>query len=150
MPEKFNQYYLIETLSKKYSHVTYLASPINEPEHQVVLIVFSSSLFRFPHERESLLQKAQHLKRLQNERLVPILDVGIEEEQPFVVREYLSNDSLRKCLKQLSPDRLPLREALNIVSQVGEALAYAHQHNIVHGNIKPENIFLDANGQAFL
>lgn len=150
MLEKFNQYYLTETLSKKYSHVTYLASPINEPEHQVVLIVFSSSLFRFPHERESLLQKAQHMKKIQHEQLVPILDIGIEEEQPFVVREYLPNGSLRRRLKQLSPGRLQLREALNIISQVGEALAYAQKHNIVHGNIKPENIFLDANGRAFL
>ena len=37
-----------------------------------------------------------------------------------------------------------------IVFQVGEALAYAHQHNIIHGNIKPENILFDANGQIIL
>ena len=36
------------------------------------------------------------------------------------------------------------------MSQVGQALVYAHEHHIVHGNIKPENILLDANGQAVL
>ena len=36
------------------------------------------------------------------------------------------------------------------MSQVGQALAYAHEHNIVHGNIKPENILLDARGQVVL
>src|SRR6266480_6356747 len=100
MPEKFHQYYLTETLSKKYSHMTYLASPINpqrghgEPERQVILTVFASSLFRFPHERENLLQKAQRIKQLRHPHLVSILNVGIEEEQPFVVRAYLPNSSL--------------------------------------------------------
>ncbi|HEY4033215.1 MAG TPA: protein kinase [Ktedonobacteraceae bacterium] len=150
MPEKFNQYNLTETLSKKYSHTTYLASPINEPERQVVLTVFASFLFRFPHERENLLQKVQRIQQVQHTYLVPILDMGIEEEQPFVVREYLPNGSLRRHLKKFSLDRLPLRDALNIVSQVGEALAYGHEHNLVHGNIKPENILFDSSDQAIL
>ncbi len=150
MPEKFNQYYLTETLSKKYSHVTYLASPRDEPEHQLVLTVFSSFLFHFPYERESFLQKAHCVKQLQHEHVFSIHEMEIEEEQPFVVREYLPDGSLRRWLKQLSPDRLPLRDALSILLQVGEALVYAHQQNIVHGAIKPENIFLDGNGQVLV
>src|SRR5260370_24910339 len=156
MTEKFHQYDLTETLSKKYSHATYLASPTNpqrghgEPERQVVLTVFASSLFRFPHERESLLQKAQRIKQLRHPHLIPILDIGIEEEHPFIVRKYLPNSSLRSHLKQLFPHGLELRDALTIVSQVGEALAYAHEHSIVHGNIKAENILFDANDRALL
>jgi len=156
MPEKFHKYDLTETLSKKYSHTTYLASPTNpqrghgEPERQVVLTVFASSLFRFPHERESLLQKAQRIKQLRHPHLIPILDMGIEEEQPFIVRKYLPNSSLRSHLKQLFPHGLELGDALTIVSQVGEALAYAHEHTIVHGNIKAENILFDGNSHAVL
>src|SRR5258708_22711865 len=156
MPEKFHKYDLTETLSKKYSHATYLASPTNpqrghgEPERQVVLTVFASSLFRFPHERESLLQKAQRIKQLRHPHLIPILDIGIEEEHPFIVRKYLPNSSLRSHLKQLFPHGLELRDALTIVSQVGEALAYAHEHSIVHCNIKAENILFDGNGHAVL
>jgi len=152
MPEKFNQYYLTETLSKKYSHTTYLASPINEPEYQVVVTVFASSLFRFPFpdDDEKLLQKAQNIRQFQHPRLVPILNVGVEQEQPFVVREYLPNVSLRDRLKRLFPRRLKLGNALTIVSQVGEALTYTHERHIIHGNIKPENVLFDNNGQAVL
>src|SRR2546430_161976 len=151
MQSKFHQYDLTTELAKKYSHTTYLASPINpqgghgEPEHQVVLTVFASSLFHFPHEREKLLLKAKSIKKLQHPHLVPILDMGIEQEQPFVVREYLPNGSLRSRLKKISPDRLELGESLTIVSQVGQAVAYAHERNVLHGNIKPENILFDAN-----
>lgn len=137
-------------LTKKYSHLTYLASPINEPERQVVLTVFNASLFRLPHEREKWQLQAQLLKEFEHPHLVPILDIGVEEEQPFVVREYLPNGSLRSRLKQLSPDHLELREALTIVLQVGLALTYAHEHHVLHGNIKPENILFKANGQAVL
>ncbi|HEX3642531.1 MAG TPA: protein kinase, partial [Ktedonobacteraceae bacterium] len=150
MQGKFHQYNLRTTLAKKHSHVTYLASPTNDPELQVVLTVFASSPFPIPHERENLLQKARHIKELQHPHLAPILNMGIEEEQPFVVREYLPNDSLRSRMKQISPRRLELADALTIVSQVGKALAYMHEHNIVHGNIKPENILFDANGQILL
>ncbi|HWS84046.1 MAG TPA: protein kinase [Ktedonobacteraceae bacterium] len=150
MQGKLYQYHLTRELAKKYSHVTYLASPTDEPEHQVILTIFTSSLFRFPHEREKLLSKAQRIKKLHHPHLVPILDMGIEQDQPFVVQQYLPNGSLRSRLKKLSPHHLELGEALSIVSQVGSALAYAHEHNIVHGNLQPENILLDGSGQAVL
>src|SRR5579859_3498833 len=150
MPEKFHQYSLIETLSKKYSHATYLASPSNDPGRQVVLTVFAASLFSSPREHENLLQKAQRLKKLEHEHLVSILDIGIEEEQPFIVRKYLPKGSLRSQIKKLSSDRLQLRDALTLVSQVGEVLTYVHGHDLVHGNIKPENILFDANDQIVL
>ena len=54
MQGKLHQYQLTRELAKKYSHMTYLASPTDEPEHQVVLAIFTASLFRFPHEREKL------------------------------------------------------------------------------------------------
>jgi len=67
MQKKFHQYNLITELAKKYSHSTYLASPINsqgghsEPEHQVVLTVFASSLFRFPHDFSLFLEVIQSI-----------------------------------------------------------------------------------------
>src|SRR6266436_8207478 len=126
MQQKFHQYNLTMELATKYLHSTYLASPTNpqrghgEPEHQVVLTVFASSLFHFPfpHEREELLSKAKRIKQLQHPHLVPILDIGIEQDLPFVVREYLPNGSLRSRLKKISPHHLELRDALTIVSQV--------------------------------
>ena len=116
----------------------------------MILTVYASSLFRFPHERENWLKKVQRIKDCQHPHLVPILDMGIEEGQPFVVREYLPSKSLRSHLNQISPDRLELREALIIISQVGQALMYLHHHHLVHGNVKPENILFDANNRAVL
>jgi serine/threonine protein kinase len=57
---------------------------------------------------------------------------------------------LRHRLNELSSHRLELSEALSIVLEVGEALVYAHANNVLHSNIKPENILFDADGQAVL
>jgi serine/threonine protein kinase len=150
MQGKLHQYKIIKDLAKKYFHATYLAAPTDEPERKVVLVAFTSSLFSSPHERETVLEKAQALKKLQHPHLLPLLDMGIANEKPFVVREYLPSQSLRRRIKQLAPQRLELHDALHIVLQVGEALACAHVHTLFHGNIKPENILLDAHGQALL
>lgn len=150
MEKTFRDYRLIKQLASKHSHTTYLVTTVKEPNRQLILIVFASWLFHFAHESENLLQKAQCIKELQHPHVAPTLDMGIEEEQPFVVREYLPNGSLRNYIKQTAANRLELADALTIVSQIGEALAYVHERNTVHSNIKPENILFDANGQAVL
>ena len=67
---------------------------------------------------------------------------------------YRTRVSAQRLITQLSKEtiskHLRLGEALNKVAQVGQALAYAHKHDIFHGNIKPENILLGADGQVFL
>ncbi len=150
MQGTFHQYYLTRALTIKHSHATYLASPINDPERQVHLTVFAASLFPFPHDHEKLLQKVQEIQALEHPYLLPILDLGIEEGQPFVVREYLPQGSLRSHLLNLRPGRLELRVALTIVLQVGEALVYAHTRRVLHRNLKPGNILFDAHGHALL
>ncbi len=150
MLDQFHHYKIIKAFAKKYSHSTYLAAPLDDPERRVVLIVFSSSLFLSSHEREIVLEKARSLKALQHPHLVPLLDLGIVDGQPFVVREYVPSWSLRSYLKQLAPKRFPLQDALTLLLQVGEALVSAHSHQIFHGNLKPENILLDAQGRALL
>src|SRR4051812_27846704 len=111
MQGKHHQYNRTAELAKKYSHSTYLASPVNpqtsdELEQQMVLIAYNSSLFSLPHEREALLQKAQRVQKLQHPHLLPILDMGLEDDQPFVVRDYLPSASLRNRLKEVAPQRL--------------------------------------------
>ena len=150
MQGQLHQYKILKDLAKKYSHSTYLAAPMDEPERQVVLIVFSSWLFSSFQKCRAVLEKAQSLKKLQHPHLVPLLDMGTVDEQPFVVREYVPNQSLRSYLKQRAPERLKLQNALTLLLQVGEALAYVHRHKIFHGNIKPENILFDAHGRALL
>lgn len=72
--------------------------------------------------------------------ILPLLDSGDVEGQPFFVMPYVDGDTLRaRLLKQGS---LPLPVACSIVASVARALQYAHDRTVVHRDIKPENILL--------
>src|SRR6266568_4046459 len=103
-----------------------------------------------PQERESFLQEAQFLEMLKHLHILPILDVGIDDGFPYLVAEYAARGSLRKLLLSRPDHRLPMQEAVTILTQIGEALQQAHNQNIVHRDLKPENILFNAKGEALL
>jgi serine/threonine protein kinase len=150
MQERFNQYYLTEQLASKPLRSVYLAHRVNDASQKVVVKLFDAACLNLEEESESLLQKVEWTKQLKHAHIVPVLDLGIEQGQPYVVSKYLGSGSLRHRMNRLSPQRLDLQEALRIIFYVGQALCYAHEHNILHGNIKPENIFFNKQGKVFL
>src|SRR5947209_13269607 len=96
-----------------------------------------------PEERADFLREAQFLEELKHPYILPIFDVGIEDGFPYIVAEYAPNGSLRDRIKSRTPSLLPLHEILTILTQVGQALSYAHRQHIIHRDIKPENILFN-------
>ncbi len=114
-----------------------------------VVIKFLNVSLEKEKERDQFAQAAEEfLFKLKHPYILPMLDFDFIKHQPYVISPYLTAGSLRNLLKQ--QPRLPFNQALAILSQVGQALHYAHQHNIVHGNLKPENILFDKAGDVLL
>jgi len=101
-------------------------------------------------ERERFFQEVRLLNLLKYPHILPILDVGIYDDLPYVVTEYMFNGSLRDYFDEQSSLLVPLQETMYILLQIGQALNYAHQRNIIHGNLKPENILFNEQGKALL
>lgn len=80
--------------------------------------------------------------------IVQIVDVETDSEYPFVVMQYAPKGNLRRLIDV--DDRPPLGVALKYFLQILHALNAAHDKGIVHGSIKPENVVLDASGNAML
>ncbi len=101
-------------------------------------------------DRDSFQREIHSLRSLHYPHIVPILATGFLEEDntPYLVMEYASNGSLSERLQDMQP--LFHDEALAILDQIGQALHYAHQWNITHGNLKPQNILFDAADDALL
>src|SRR3954470_1355175 len=150
MQERFNRYCPTKQITSKPSGSVYLAYPINHTSQKVILKVFEAASFSSKQQSHHFLQQAKRIRQLKHSSIVPILDAGIEQGQPYLVREYLASDSLRHRLDGLSPRGLDLQDVLKIIFQVGQALRYAHHHHIFHGNLKPENIFFKSNGEVLL
>ena len=89
-------------------------------------------------------QEARSAGTLQHPSIVTIYELGHEKNTPFIAMEYLEGDSLDRIIDQ--HPALPLSVKLGYIVRVCEALAYAHQHNVVHRDIKPGNIMVTKEG----
>jgi serine/threonine-protein kinase len=115
-------------------------------ERDVVIKVlppeFASEVSAARFQREMSL--AAHL---QHPHILPILTAGSRQGLLFYVMPYVRGESLRDRLRR--DGRLPIGDAVLILGEVADALAYAHDRGVVHRDVKPENILLEA-GHAVL
>jgi tetratricopeptide (TPR) repeat protein len=103
-----------------------------------------------PEAHEGFLKEAQILAGLEHPFILSFRDYGMDGDVPYLVTKYATEGSLRERIPDhRSPHLLPMEEVLTILSQIGQALHYIHQKNIVHCDLKPQNILFDA-GKALL
>jgi WD40 repeat protein len=91
--------------------------------------------------------EAQLVAHLEHIHIVPLYDYWREPDGAYLVMRYLRGGSLRTLLKQ---GPIPLETAVHIVDQMAGALTVAHRHGVVHRDLKPDNILLDDDGNAYL
>src|SRR5262249_55459611 len=96
-----------------------------------------------PEMRARLEREARAVAALNHPGIVAIHDLGTAGDLPFIVMELLQGTDLRA---ELASGPMPCRRAMDIASQVAEALAAAHETGIVHRDLKPENVFLTRSG----
>lgn len=85
---------------------------------------------------------------LSNDHILPLYDFGEQRPWYYLVMPYISGCTLRDYL--LKRERLTLEEAGSFLAQIAQALQYAHDHNVVHRDVKPSNILLRPDGHAYL
>ncbi|NDJ52665.1 MAG: protein kinase [Chloroflexi bacterium] len=92
-------------------------------------------------------QEARTIAQLEHMNILPVYDVGEDQGIPYIVMRYLKGGTLADLIDSGLPQMSVVTRA---VSQIGEALDYAHNHGIIHRDLKPSNILLDTSGNAFL
>ncbi|MCP4149116.1 MAG: serine/threonine protein kinase [bacterium] len=120
----------------------YLGVP--DKVHRMVAIKLLSALaFDNPRMAKRFTKEARTLSRLHHPNIVTIYEVGQLKDCHFIVMEYLQ-DNLKDRIKKYG--RLSPEEALHITAQIADALFYAHDKNIIHRDIKPDNIMFRTDG----
>ncbi len=99
-------------------------------------------------ELEKFRLEAQTLVTLQHPHIVRILDFGVEAGTPYLVMDYAPNGSLRQHLAASTP--LPPATILPYLLQVASALQYAHEQQLIHRDVKPENMLLGRTHEVLL
>ncbi len=93
-------------------------------------------------------REARAAGKLSHPNIVAVTDCFEENGRYFIVMEYLEGQTLRDVMQVRGA--LPLQDAIGIACQVLDALSHAHQHHVVHRDIKPDNIFILPGGLAKL
>ncbi|MEO7987227.1 MAG: protein kinase [Gemmatimonadales bacterium] len=91
---------------------------------------------------ERFLQEIRLTARLRHPHILPLYDSGAVDGTLFYVTPLVEGGSLKDRLAR--DGRLPVAEAIRIAREVADALAYAHQHDVIHRDIKPDNILLES------
>jgi WD40 repeat protein/tRNA A-37 threonylcarbamoyl transferase component Bud32 len=94
------------------------------------------------------LQEAQTIALLKHSHIVSILDFGVEEGIPCLVMDYAPNGSV--SARHKGQPILDSKLVLSYTMQVAEALQFAHDHKVIHCDIKPENMLLDEKNKVLL
>jgi len=91
--------------------------------------------------RQRFLREAETAAQLNHPNIVPIYTVEERDNLVYFVMAYIKGDNLGQRLQQHGP--IPPVEVRRILREVADALAYAHHRNVIHRDIKPDNIILD-------
>lgn len=91
-------------------------------------------------------QEAKAAARLSHPAIVNVYDEGEEEEIHYIVMEYVNGETLKE--KIVREKRLKPEEAINIALQICDALVHAHAQNVIHRDIKPQNIIITPEGRV--
>ena len=104
--------------------------------------------------REDVMRNPINLRRFQNEatiasslnhpNIVKVYNHGTIEGRPYIANEYIRGQTMKDMLDFRTS--IPIAEAVSYMLQLTSAMFYAHQHNIIHRDIKPQNIYVMPDG----
>jgi hypothetical protein len=142
-----NRYKLLSEMGSGGMAWVYLAYDLREGRQVAVKILYPhlaqdvGFLQRFAQEARLASSLSQSFPEM---HVVTVLDYGSDRDVHYLVMEYVPGQDLRQILEQW--ETLTWQEALDVGRQVALALGHAHQHGVVHRDVKPENIMLLPNG----
>jgi len=115
-------------------------------ERRVALKVLHPQHSSDPEYVARFRREAQAVARLSHPNIVTVIDRGEFEGSQYIVLEHVDGATLKQLVEE--EGRLPVTRALALTHQVARGLAFAHEHGIVHRDVKPQNVLVDEDGRA--
>src|SRR5881398_106812 len=95
---------------------------------------------------ERFRREARTVAQMSHPHIVTVIDRGEADGHQFIVFEYVDGENLKELIRRVGP--LPVRQAVELALAVADGLAFAHEHGLVHRDVKPQNVLLNGDGRA--
>jgi serine/threonine protein kinase len=115
-------------------------------EREVAIKLLNASQGSDDNAMDQWLQEARSVSRLAHPHIVPLFEADQYRQQPYLVYELVTGGTVAEALRQRGA--MPVRNAVELMLGVLDALVAAHAAGVVHRDLKPSNILLDAAGRA--
>jgi tRNA A-37 threonylcarbamoyl transferase component Bud32 len=115
-------------------------------DRQVAVKVMHREMSEQPEQQERFRREARAVAKLSHPNVVAVIDAGEDGGHPYIVFEYVEGENLKQRIKRLGP--LDPQEALAYAIEIAAGLAVAHERRMVHRDVKPQNVLIDAEGRA--
>jgi eukaryotic-like serine/threonine-protein kinase len=115
-------------------------------QRAVAVKVLHAEISDQPDQIERFRREARAVAQLSHPNVVAVIDAGQDHGHPYIVFEYIEGETLKQRIDRLG--RLPLDESAAYAIEVGRGLATAHARNLVHRDVKPQNVLIDPEGRA--
>ena len=120
------------------------------PDPWVAIKVLGEDFAEHPQALATLEREAAHSRKLDHQNIIRVFDFDHSGERCFITMEWLEGESLVDIMDRAPQQPLPESQARQIIQGLGAALIHAHEHGVVHADIKPGNVFVDHAGEAKL
>src|SRR5579859_1608038 len=144
--QQFGNYRLLRLLGEGGCAQVYLGEHIYLKTTAAIKVLLSN----LPHnDLQVFLNEARTVARLRHPHIVRVLEFGVTSESvPFLAMTYAPNGTIRDHHPRHT--RIPLDNIVVYVNQVAAALQFAHDHKLIHRDVKPENILLGRHDEVLL
>ena len=115
-------------------------------DRKVAIKVLPAHLAEAPGFAQRFQREARAVARLEHPNILAVYDFGRQGDLSYLVMRYVEGGTLKDLLGK----RLPLERVAELVSEIADALDYAHERGVVHRDVKPSNVLLDPQGRALL
>jgi serine/threonine protein kinase len=144
-----SEYLLLQCISRGRIADVYRARQTGEGNFEVAVKVFRTGYVQRDSFREYFMTEAEKAGQFEHPNILPILEFGEGESLLYTVTPFVTTGTLEDLLRRAG-GKLSAIQALQIMKQLCSAVQYVHEHEVIHGNIKPTNIFVAADSRILL